>query len=217
MLLVWQDREWFWADTLPVKRHLLRAAGLAACGAVLNIAVAWTCAATMDLGHGTVSELYAEVGTEHSWEVYRWDNVAGTRIMSRCWRGFAPGPYNHGDPATLLATWGRIVAPSEPLPASRSGVDEGWGLPMRSVGCYYDLLWTDQGEKSTSKAGVLRLRKSAGPGQRGLYLPVKPLWSGFVINTIVYALVVVAIHGVVRDIARAIRRRRAPAVAEPAA
>ena len=200
-----------------MKRHLKIATGLTVLGAVLNIAVAWTCSVSMDLGRGTISELYAEVGLEHSWEVYRWDNAAGTRILSRCWRGFAPGPYNRGDPATLLSSWGRIVAPSEPLPASRSGVDEGWGFPMRSVGCHYDLVWTDQGETSTSDAGVLRLRTSTGPGDRGLYLPVKPLWTGFVINTIVYALTVIAIHGVVRDAARAIRRRRATTAAETAA
>ncbi len=193
------------------------ATGLGVIGAVLNVAVAWTCAVTMDLGRGTISELYAEIGLEHSWEVYRWDNMAGTRVMSRCWRGFAPGPYNDGDPADLLTSWGRIVAPSDPLYPSRSEIDEGWGFPMRSVGCHYALLWTARGDRSATEAGVLKLRASAGPGDRGLYLPLKPLWRGFVINTLVYALVVVAIHGAARDVTRTIQRRRAAAAAEPAA
>ncbi len=192
------------------------ATGLGVFGAVLNIAVAWTCAVATDIGRGTISELYTEIGLEHSWEVYRWDNAAGTRVMSRVWRGFAPGPYNHGDPAGLLATWGRIDVPSEPLPPSHSEIDEGWGFPMRSVGCHFTLLWNDQGDRSTSQVGVLKLRASTGVGDRGLYLPLNLLWRGFVINTIVYALVIVAIHGVVRDVARAIRRRRAATAAEPA-
>ncbi len=193
------------------------ATALGAIGAMLNIAVAWTCAVTMDLGRGTISELYAEIGDEHSWEVYRWDNLAGTRVMSRCWQGFAPGPYNDGDPSSLLTTWGRIVAPSEPLDASRSGIDEGWGFPMRSVGCHYALLWSDKGDKSASDVGVLKLRTSSGAGDRGLYLPLKLLWRGFIVNTLIYAITVVAIHGVIRDVARMIRRRRAARVAEVAA
>lgn len=193
------------------------ATGLGVIGAVLNVAVAWTCAVTMDLGRGTISELHAEVGLEHSWEVYRWDNMAGTRVMSRCWRGFAPGPYNDGDPADLLTSWGRIVAPSEPLYPSRSEIDEGWGFPMRSVGCHYALQWTAGGDKSISETGVLKLRASTGPGDRGLYLPLKLLWRGFVLNTLVYALIIVAIHGAVRDGVRMIRRRRAAGVAEATA
>ena len=200
-----------------MKRHLLIATGLGVIGSVLNLAVAWTCAVTMDLGQGSISELYAEIGDEHYWEVYRWDNLAGTRVMSKCWHGFVPGPYNDGDPASLLTTWGRIVAPSEPLPASRTGIDEGWGFPMRSVGCHYALLWTYEGEKSGSNVGVLKLRTASAAGDRGLYLPLKLLWRGFVVNTLVYALTVVAIHGAVRDIVRMIRRRRAARVAEATA
>ena len=64
---------------------------------------------------------------------------------------------------------------------------------------------------------MLRLRESTGPGDRGLYLPLKPLGFGFVINTIVYAMVVIAIHGAVRDLTRTIQRRRAVTAVETAA
>ncbi len=180
-----------------MKRRLLIVAAL---GAVLNLAVAWTCALTMDLGHGQVSELFADVGPDHHWEVYRWDTIAGTRIMSRCWKGFAAGPYNHGDPADHLSAWGEIRTPTAPMPPARSEIDEGWGLPMRSMGCYFVVQWTTDGESDSHHTGVLSFRKSSGVGDPALYLPMTPLWLGSVLNTIVYALVIVAVHGAVRDL-----------------
>ncbi len=180
-----------------MKRRVLIVAVL---GAVLNLAVAWTSALTMDLGHGQVSELFAEVGPDHHWEVYRWDNFTGTRIMSRCWSGFATGPYNYGDPADLLSMWGRIDTPTAPLPRSRSEIDEGWGLPMRSMGCHFVLQSTADGEPDSHRTGVLAFRKSKGVGDPGLYLPMTPLWLGSVLNTIVYALIIVAVRGGVRDL-----------------
>ena len=181
------------------------AAGLVAIGAVLNVTVAWTCALLVDLGHQRVDELYGDIGDEHHWEVYRWKGIAGTRILSRCWTSFAPGPYNHGDPSDLLARWGRIETPADPLPPSRSEIDEGWGVPMRSMGCHMTEQWSAEADKSFSRTGIFTLRALKGPGDRSVYLPLRPLWLGFALNTIVYALVVIAIRGVVRDVVRAIR------------
>ncbi len=180
-----------------MKRRLLI---VAAVGAVLNVAVAWTCALTMDLGRGQVSELFADIGPDHHWEVYRWDNLAGTRVMSRCWRGFAVGPFNHGDPADHLTFWGRIGRPTAPMPNVRSEIDEGWGLPMRSMACYFTAQSTTDGEPESHNSGVFSIRKSSGIGERGLHLPMTPLWLGSVVNTIVYALVIVAVHGALRDL-----------------
>jgi len=181
-----------------VKRDKLIAAAVG--GAALNLVVAWTCALTFDVGRGQVSELYSSVGAEHHWEVYRWEAFAGTRILSRTWTGFAPGPYNHGDPAEQLSGWGSIDTPVDPLPKARSDVDEGWGLPMRAMGCHFTLQSTADGEAEHLQSGVLSLRKSDRVGQRAYYLPLTPLWLGLVINTIAYTLVIVAVHGAVRDL-----------------
>ena len=184
------------------------AACLAAIGASLNVAVAWTCALTVDLGQQSVDELYTDIGLEHHWEVYRWKGLSGTRVLSRCWTGFAPGPYNHGDPADLVASWGRTETPTEPLAPSLSEIDDGWGVPLRSMGTYVTVQWSADGEKSFSRTGIFTLRSSAGAGERGVYLPLLPLWLGFLGNTIAYALVVIAIRGAVRDLVRAIRYTR---------
>ena len=96
-----------------VRQHLLMATGLVAIGAALNVAMAWTSALSVDLGHQSVAELYATVGDEHHWDVYRWKCISGTRVLSRCWLGFASGPYNHGDPADLVPHWSRIETPAD--------------------------------------------------------------------------------------------------------
>lgn len=173
---------------------------VAAAGAALNLLVAWTCALATDVSRGQISELYADVGAEHHWEVYRWDSLAGTRVLSRCWSGIAMGPYNHGDPAGQLPGWCSIETPSGAMPRSCSEVEEGWGLPMRSMGCRFTLKAAADGGADSSKSGVLSLRAAKRVGERSYYLPLTPLWAGLLVNTIVYALVVVAVHGAVRDL-----------------
>lgn len=180
-----------------MNRRVLIAAAVG--GLVLNPAVAWAFALLTDVSRSQVSEVYAELDGETHWEVYRWESMAGTRILSRCWSGIAPGPYNHGDPNDQLSGWGRIEEPVTPLPRALSEVDEGWGLPMRSMGCRFSVRSTDDGRDSHN-SGVLSIRKSAAAGERGYYLPVIPLWPGFALNTIVYAMVIFAAHGAVRDL-----------------
>ena len=55
---------------------------------------------------------------------------------------------------------------------------------------------------------MITLREHGGFGTRGIHLSTLPLWGGFLGNTLVYALMIYVIHAAVRDITRAIRRRR---------
>ena len=73
------------------------------------------------------------------------------------------------------------------------------------MGCHVTMQWSDDGDKSFSRTGIFTMRASKGPGNRSVHLPLRPLWLGFALNTIAYALVVIAIRGVVRDVVRAIR------------
>ena len=196
------------ADVIDVKRRLLTIAGLLAAGAALSVAVAWTSALTLDVSHGRLTELYTELGQEHHWEIYRWDNAPGTRVFSRTWYGFAPGPYNNGDPADLLASWGRTVPPDPDTPEVVSYIDEAWGFPFRSVACRTVSRPTPEGRHTTVSSHVLRLTKPRRPGGSSLYLPLRPVWGGLAVNSLLYALLVLVIYAVARDIRRAIRRRR---------
>ena len=195
-----------------MKRRTLMIAGALSLGAVINVAVAWSSAMATDLRRGTMTELYAKLSDEHHWEVYRWNHAAGTRIFSKCWSGLASGPFNHGDPGELLASWGRIERPGT-APPSGAEIDEGWGLPLRSMSLHTVATRDDGGAIQTMTSAAIRLRKPQGFTRRGILLPLLPAWRGFVFNTIVYALAVVVIRAAVRDITRAIRRQRAPVTA----
>ncbi len=194
-----------------MKRRLLAIAALVAAGTLLNLIVAWTGALTMDVSRGRLTELYTELGSDHHWEIYRWDNAPGTRVFSRTWSGLAPGPYNNGDPADLLAAWGRTAPPDHDAPEVVSCIDEAWGVPFRSMACRTVSRPTPEGRFTTVSSHVLRLTEPRRPGGSGLYLPLRPAWGGFAVNSLLYALLALVIYALARDLTRAVRRRRAAA------
>lgn len=182
-----------------MSKRVLIIGGALALGAVINVAVAWGCATVLDLGHGRVSELYVELPGERHWEVFRWDNAAGTRVLSKCWTGFAPGPYNPGEPQDLLAWWGRI----EPPDSTGAAIDEGWGLPLRTMSLHTVTEAAPGRTVETPAIGVFRVTMPRGV----VHLPLVPVWGGFLVNTVVYALAVIVAWAAMRDLVRAIGRR----------
>lgn len=167
-------------------------------GAVINVAVAWTCVWVGDFGSATALELYAPLGENHHWTVYRWNLSAGTRVMSTCWRGVVGGPYNRGRPETLLPAWAGITPPDPVAPARLTTVSEAWGFPMRSLASRTGTQRT-AGRKTTTTSKILRLGAVSLPGA--------PIFSGFAINSFLYALVVWVVGALARDMRRAVRRR----------
>ena len=167
-------------------------------GAVINVAVAWTCVWVGDFGGATALELYAPLGENHHWTVYRWNLSAGTRVMSTCWRGVVGGPYNRGRPETLLPAWAGITPPDPVAPARLTTVSEAWGFPMRSLASRTGTQRT-AGRKTTTTSKILRLGAVSLPGA--------PIFSGFAINSFLYALVVWVVGALARDMRRAVRRR----------
>ena len=173
-------------------------------GAILNVAVAWTFAATLDVGRGSVLELYKCVDDSHHWEVFRWDRGAGTRVMSRSWRGQGPAEYNEGNPELLLARWGSIESPDLNTTDEISRIDEAWGYPMRAIALRFTSSRAPDGTTTTTE-NYLKLAAT------GRSLPVEPLWAGFAVNSIIYALASLVIYALGRDAISALRHRRAPA------
>jgi hypothetical protein len=178
-----------------------------AIGAVINVATAWSCALALDLGAAPTFELYTALGAEHHWEVFRWEDGPGTRVLSRCWSGTAPAPYNAGDPENLLPGWMDIDRPRPDAPEDISHIGEAWGYPMRSMS-YRSVSRPLAGKTSTATSGLVLLRSAERRGGRGLYLPVTPIWAGFSVNTLLYALVGLVVYAVARDLVRMVRRRR---------
>jgi hypothetical protein len=203
------------ADVGTVRGHLVKITVLLAIGAVVNIAAAWASALALDIGAAPVSELYTPLGPEHHWEVFRWDAAAGTRVVARCWHGMAPSPFNPGEPELLLPHWSNIDPPNRDAPEAVSHVGEAWGYPMRSMSCRFVSRPAADGTMTTDTSGIARLQSADRRGGSGLYLPTKPIWTGFSVNTVLYALAGLVVYGAMRDTSRRLRGRRTPDAVHP--
>ena len=55
---------------------------------------------------------------------------------------------------------------------------------------------------------VARPGPAQRPGGPRLYLPLHPIWTGFGVNTALYALLDLVVYAAARDVIRVVRRRR---------
>jgi hypothetical protein len=191
-----------------VRRRILIGCCLLVLGAVTTVSIAWIGAATTDAARGAALELYAKIGAEHHWTVYRWNRAVSTRIISRSWRGFGGGPYREGRPEILLARWGRIEPPDPATTGTVMQVDEAWGIPLKAMACGVHVIDEAGGAVSVSADAMWRLGGRAGGGGNDLrYLPLRPLWWGLAVNAVLYAVLSLVVYAAVRDATRLVVRR----------
>lgn len=182
-------------------RRLGLIGGLLALGAFLNLAVAWTWGLATSFTRGPALECYAALGEDHHWTVHRWNRPAATRIISKSWHGFGGGPYPKGSPSFLLAAWGRIEPPDVTTPGTVTQIDEAWGFPLRTVACRVTVC--EQQDRSTlSYANLLALGAVNEDGQQEGYLPLRLIWWGFAVNSVLYGLLVLVVYAALRDLTR---------------
>ncbi|MBX3357370.1 MAG: hypothetical protein KF745_02980 [Phycisphaeraceae bacterium] len=164
-----------------------------ALGAVVNVLVAWACASMAAPGVG------CSTGVE-GWPVAvqgKWAEATGIRVEQGVGRAVYRG-----------TTRIRHVPGDIPLPLPPEPIVDCAGLPMLSM-VYFDrrsVLWLVP-ESWFESDGWL------GPYDRGVAvrsvrLPLRPLWGGFVVNTLVYGLSLFAVVAVCGAICRRSRRRR---------
>jgi hypothetical protein len=120
----------------------------------------------------------------------------------------APALGNPGRPETLLPNWGSIAAPDPSAPETASKIEEAWGFPMRSMLGRFESRPAIDGTPLMTRTGVVSFRPAAPGGERGLYVPLIPIWTGFLANTALCALVVLVVHAGIRDLSRVAHRRR---------
>ena len=175
-----------------MRRRLLIGCCVLALGAATTVSVAWIGAATTDAARGAALELYAKIGAEHHWAVYRWNRAVSTRIISRSWQGFGGGPYREGRPEILLAGWGRIARPAPATTGTVTQVDEAWGFPLKALACGVRVIDEAGGGLSVSRDAMWRLGGRAGGGDR--YLPLRPLGWGLAVNSALYAVLSLVVY-----------------------
>ena len=183
-----------------VKRRLLIIAIFLLAGAVVNVAVAWGCAAFID-PTADPNEIVASRTTGHrTWELLRFQVPGVTFFWST--HGWMAEPLDfppHGpSPESLLPSWSDLAAPTTPdfLAAVDSTVDDlilerryvycsGW--PLRNLWC--DSYQVETRESIISQGGGGYIETSFAPwrGFISRRLPLRLVWSRFAVNTLVYA------------------------------
>lgn len=157
-------------------------------GAIVNVAVAWGIALTVDYGNSP------RQGSTEDWCVSRWDGFGSSRLDSiRIRRNEALYP---GDPEAVIPFSFPLAAPSRAYLDGHVDFEqqliEARGWPMLSLFCKPEPWLQMPGQSQRSTAVRRRLdtgiRLSNGSGQFGtIKLPMRPMWIGFIVNSALYA------------------------------
>jgi hypothetical protein len=163
-------------------------------GAIVNVAVAWALAVTLNFAVSSNREVTGEVfAAEEAWSVSRDARVGGVHVM---WLKTRPG--FEGDPlgpspGELMPSW---ATSPPPMPAGRT--TEMWmfdarGWPMLALACQSVGVhepsnggWIEPATQGGIMTGLPPFAFSTGGGLDRV-LPFRPIWPGFAINTVLYA------------------------------
>ena len=188
-------------------------------GCFSTIAVAWACAAWVPVG--TQPQRYSGDGREGSgvglWFVQRNDSFGVTRVESDHYVNVAGSFLGSVTPAAaILPEWAEahihLGGSTEQLRFF------GTGLPLRALQCRVKLDTFGAGTDHWRGGFALKSRPADPPSPTMLVptLPYQPIWIGFVVDTILFALAGGVLFAVVRTSFQArrswrSRRHRCPA------
>ena len=204
-----------------MKRRLLTLAIFLLLGAVVNVAVAWGCAITINVFAVIPYGASNPVGDDH-WSVNRWRRPGGARISSTRYRKGHYGRTNVS-PFEVIPEWGRLANPMDEFyldsTAMEQRVIDARGWPMLSLWCEVESTHHSD-DYGTVRAGIHgginggieapllpQWRVVAGLTQPRV-LPLRPIWRGFLTNSLLYAAILWIVLFARRDVRQFIRRKR---------
>ena len=186
-----------------MKRHLLIIAICLLLGAVVNVAVAWGCAAWIRAEYG--EHQFAILSDGRLWMVLKFDEPGASRFVSV--KGLDGWDRSlEIDDAMTLPSWSRLVRKQSSGAATTLEDARGW--PSLAMSCEFkragvmpvpsattnissaatfSVQW-----KTTLLNGGIRLRPRANPAwgaHKCRALPLRPVWPGFAINTLFFATI----------------------------
>lgn len=167
---------------------------------ILNVALTWTFAmlANPENGSGDYAAVYYDNPIPHRWEVEVYKATGSTRIVSsrfvERWAFAIQVTVDH--PALLLQPWCNDGFPKELYAYDGAGtISEAFGFPLLDMTCSYDYLpavgtrmvSTIQSCNNCIKTRMSRRNDLAlGNIRLPRVLPTKIIWSGFVVNVLVF-------------------------------
>ena len=183
-------------------------------GAIVNIAVAWGCAALVDLRDADTGDDQTDSPTMQ-WQILRFDALGSTLIdINRYQKSKAfllPDTVDLADPSEIPEEFQRWLTPADRTWMHFSPELRDWqsvllflhGWPLKAMCC---VTTQDFGGAEMVVHAGLRLPQTPRPSDRHpTALPLRPLWPGFAINTLFYAAMLwllwstsFALRGVIR-------------------
>ena len=192
-------------------------------GAIVNVAVAWGCAVSLYANVQTMWTGYipAEVPV---WQANGWSRTGAARIISH--------PFDSKDPERseihdFFLRTGKLGQTDKPLPSwsrisetptdaihleTTNLVEDARGWPVLSMMCSFERSeWEDTPDVEVRTRLGIPLEN--GPafvlaGDEHRALPLRPIWPGFAINTILYASILWVMFFTPGKVRRTIRRKR---------
>jgi hypothetical protein len=167
-------------------------------GALLNVTVAWTACTIVGFFEPKLSmQVYATSAAGPCWIMESHRHFGFVRMFSRMSLGSLPG-------VTVIngMGWGSPSIPREQYWDSSDVIEQAGGWPMLSMWCGLETRGfgiKDGGTvfyatyRTSWDLGGLSLattdRANGGPGLFSVAVPLKPIWRGFAVNTLVYAMI----------------------------
>jgi hypothetical protein len=183
-----------------MRRRLLIIAIFLLAGAVVNVAVAWTCAMTVNPLYGKMEDAEENVRGMEGFAVMHFSRPGATLITCcRRKRRFIVSS-EQADPAALLDQWTGFRVPTHEYESGTTKIEEriahGCGWPKLTLWCetYGNIRsWGPFGGplRGGVETGLPPLKRDMGLGRSFLTfpraLPFRPIWPGVIVNTFFYA------------------------------
>ncbi len=206
-----------------MKRWTIRVVLFLLLGAIVNVAVAWGCALSVDLGVYTAVRFGARtVAAFHrdlretdfdGWKLMRRAAPGGRVVAVVPEKASAPrGSANPDDvPADAASAYRRLCKYTDrpvnwPPGSWKSLVDQSRGWPMLAMCCQYE--YNSYIPGTTFVVNGIEIDDGQTVIGEAIVLPLRPIWPGFAINTILYAAALWTLTLGPFTARRAIRRKR---------
>ena len=211
-----------------MKYRLISAALFVLAGAVLNIAVAWGCAAWVRVRQAKAECWLVEGSADYTRAgnlVGVWSRFGADRLFT-LWHGVLPPHPSKADIRFLLdiQRFGEILDPREttaPAPKWSEGIPhyekrkcelyshDARGWPLRTLRCVFRISY-DTSPTLVTLGGIELTPnpRRAHPWFEPRALPLRPIWANFIVNTLFYGATLWLLIGGPFLLRRLVRRRR---------
>jgi hypothetical protein len=180
-------------------------------GAIVNVAVAWTCAYRVRFGPFEARQFELESG--QYWSVLNWRAFGSRRIVS-----VRPVPDSidielAGDRRPTFPAWSGIRE-GVPAPGSTLVLEaaEARGWPLVSLSASFATALPQPSFRAADSPDEVRIAPAVDVANvydaSARTLPLRPHWRGFVANTLLYAAAAWLLFHSPRGLRRLVRRRR---------